>query len=79
MDTLDWVADTTKSYYHTADEIMEKTLAFGKNKSMKANGAVILMHLGTQRINDFPHKNLPLIIRQMKKRGYSFMTISGLL
>jgi len=79
MDTLDWVADKTATTYHSADEIAEKILSFADKNSYGANGAVILMHLGTQRTDDYPHLKLPYIIQQLKKRGYQFVTISEML
>ncbi|HDP99528.1 MAG TPA: hypothetical protein ENN22_10160 [bacterium] len=79
MDTMDWVADTTASYYYSADEIAEKILSFGIRKSNGANGAIILMHLGTLRQSDYPHEKLPYIIQQMKKQGYQFVSISEML
>ncbi len=79
MDTLDWVADKTVTSYHSADEIAEKILSFADNNSYGANGAVILMHLGTQRNDDYPHLKLPIIIQQLKQQGYQFVTISEML
>ncbi|NOZ61707.1 MAG: polysaccharide deacetylase family protein [Calditrichaeota bacterium] len=79
MDTLDWVADTTATIYHSAEEIVDKILSFGENSPHGANGCIILMHLGTLRKGDYPHEKLPTIIREMKNRGYQFVTISELL
>jgi len=79
MDTLDWVADKTATAYHSADEIAEKILSFADQNSYGANGAIILMHLGTQRNDDYPHQKLPFIIQQLKKKGYQFVTISEML
>lgn len=79
MDTLDWVADKSAASYHSADEIAEKILSFAQNNSYGANGAIILMHLGTQRSDDYPHLKLPNIIQQLKKNGYQFVTISEML
>ncbi|MBC8184471.1 polysaccharide deacetylase family protein [candidate division KSB1 bacterium] len=79
MDALDWVADTTASYYYTSDEIAEKIISFGDGKMYGANGAVILMHLGSLRKGDYPHLKLPFIIRELKKKGYELVTISEML
>lgn len=79
MDTLDWVADKTATTYHSAGEIAEKILSFAEKNSHGANGAVILMHLGTQRNDDYPHLKLPLIIQQLKQMGYQFVTTSEML
>ena len=79
MDTLDWVTDKNSTAYHSADEIAEKILSFAKRNYYGANGAIILMHLGTQRNDDYPHLKLPYIIQQLKKDGYQFVTISEML
>lgn len=79
MDTLDWVADKNAPIYHSAEEIYEKILSFEQKDSFGANGAIILMHLGTQRIDDYPHHKLPQIIQQLKLRGYQFATISEMM
>ena len=79
MDALDWVADTTVSYYHSSDEIAEKIISFGDGKKHGANGCVVLMHLGTQRKSDYPHLRLPFIIHELKKKGYRFVKISEML
>jgi len=78
MDTLDWVADKNAPNYHSADEIATKIVSFAKNSSTGANGAIILMHLGSQRTGDYPHTKLPDIIRQLRELGYQFVTISEL-
>ena len=79
MDTLDWVADTTATIYHSANEVVDKILSFGEKSPYGANGCIILMHLGTLRNGDYPHEKLPTIIREMKNRGYQFVTVSELL
>jgi peptidoglycan/xylan/chitin deacetylase (PgdA/CDA1 family) len=79
MDTLDWVANKSATTYHSADEIAEKILSFANNNPYGANGAVILMHLGTQRNDDYPHLKLPFIIQQFKGMGYQLVTISEML
>jgi len=79
MDTLDWVADKTATTYHSADEIAEKILTFADKNTYGANGVIILMHLGTQRSDDYPHLKLPFIIQQLKQNGYQFVTVSEML
>ncbi|MFQ6116306.1 MAG: polysaccharide deacetylase family protein [bacterium] len=76
MDTMDWVADTTSPAYRSADEILDKILSFGNGSDFGANGAIIIMHLGTLRNNDFPHKKLPEIIDGLREQGYQLVTIS---
>lgn len=79
MDSMDWVADKHSPAYHTADEIAEKILSFGAESSTRANGSIILMHLGSERSDDYPHLKLPMIIDQFKKRGYEIATIPEML
>ena len=79
MDTMDWVADKNSLGYHSAEEIANKVLSFGNKTEHGANGTIILMHLGTLRNDDYPHQKLPMIIDQLKEKGYEFVTISGLL
>ncbi len=79
MDTLDWVADKSAKIYHSADAIADKILSFGERDLYGANGAIILMHLGSERNDDYPHLKLPQIIQQYKARGYQFVTISEML
>jgi peptidoglycan/xylan/chitin deacetylase (PgdA/CDA1 family) len=79
MDTLDWVADTNSEAYYTADEIAEKILDLARRKGGGANGGVILMHLGTNRNEDFPHQKLPDIIQGLEDEGYSLSTITEMM
>ncbi len=76
MDTLDWVKDKDSKAYHTADEIAEKILNYANRKGRGANGAIILMHLGSLREDDFPHQRLPDIIAGLQDKGYALVTIS---
>ncbi|MFQ5752254.1 MAG: polysaccharide deacetylase family protein [bacterium] len=79
MDTMDWVADSTSPAYHTAEEILEKILGFGNGSNTGANGAIIIMHLGTLRNHDFPHKKLPEIIDGLKAQGYELVRVSEMI
>lgn len=78
-DTMDWVADKTSSAYHSSDEIVQKVLNFMKNGKNGANGTIYLMHLGTNRADDFPHERLPEIISSFQKEGYRLATIPDML
>ncbi|MFQ5601957.1 MAG: polysaccharide deacetylase family protein [bacterium] len=79
MDTLDWVSDTTSTAYRSAEEIYEKVLNFGNGKSSGANGAIVIMHLGSMRKHDFPHKMLPKIIDGLREHGYQLVRVSEML
>ncbi len=75
-DTMDWIADKDARGYHTAEEISGKILNYGNGKKDGASGMIVLMHLGTERNDDFPHLKLPEIIRGMREKGYEWVKIS---
>ena len=79
MDSMDWVADRRSNAYHSAQEIADKILAYAKTGRYGANGIVILMHLGTERRDDFPHEKLPEIIDGLKKQGYAPVKVADLI
>jgi len=79
MDTMDWVADKNSKAYHTAEEIVEKILNYGNGKKSGINGSVILMHLGTNRKDDFPHQKLPEIIDGLREKGYELVAVSEMI
>lgn len=79
MDTMDWVADKNSRAYRSADEIVAKILNYAKEKKHGANGAIILMHLGTDREDDLPHRKLPEIIDGLRKKGYRLVKVSGMI
>jgi peptidoglycan/xylan/chitin deacetylase (PgdA/CDA1 family) len=78
MDTLDWVADRQSKVYRSADEIAGKILASAKKGPQGINGAVILMHLGTERKEDFPHQKLPHILDGLMQDGYRLVKVSDM-
>lgn len=79
MDTMDWVADKESSAYRSADEIEKRILRFADGGNGGANGAIVLMHLGTHREDDFPHRKLPTIIDALRSKGYRLVTITEML
>lgn len=79
MDTFDWVADTTSNIYKTADEIVEKILTYDEKPNKTLNGKVILMHMGSERKEDYPHQKLPELIDGLRGKGLRLVTISELL
>jgi len=78
MDTLDWVANTENPTYYSAEEIKAKILAFADKQPHGANGAIILMHLASQRHSDYPHRKLPEIISGLRNKGYQLVKVSEL-
>ena len=78
MDSLDWVTDKSSSLYRTSEEIKERLLSFADKKG-RAEGGIILMHLGTERKNDVVHEKLAAIIEDFIARGYNILPISKLI
>jgi len=79
LDTLDWVADSNVSQYRSSNQIAEQILSFGQGTPYGANGGIILMHLGSERKDDYPDQAIPIIIDGYLSRGYKFVSISHLL
>jgi peptidoglycan/xylan/chitin deacetylase (PgdA/CDA1 family) len=74
LDTLDWVNDPRSRLYRTSEEIKKLILTYPE-----LDGAIILMHLGSDRPHDPVYEKLPEIIDELRSRGYECVTISGLL
>lgn len=79
MDTHDWVSDETSELYKSPWEIQDVLLNFGHNEPDRANGAIILMHLGSDRTGDFLYQALSGIIDGFLEQEYILCTISELL
>jgi peptidoglycan/xylan/chitin deacetylase (PgdA/CDA1 family) len=80
MDSLDWVPNSSYSNYFPAMLIKDRILSFGHNEPAQTNGAIVLMHLGTQRTaEDRVDKWLPEIIQTFRQRGYEIITASELI
>lgn len=79
LDTFDWISDTSVTEYKKPEQIAQQILNFGKGSQYEANGGIILMHLGTNRKDDFPNRAIPIIINGYLDKGYSFVTISHML
>lgn len=80
MDSLDWVPDASAPGYFPAMIIKDRLLSFGQNEPEQANGAILLMHLGSQRKpGDRLAAYLSEIIKTFRQRGYEFITASALI
>jgi len=79
MDSLDWVTDRAEPRYLTAPQILERLLAFDGGLPGGANGAIILMHTGSQRREERGWTILDDLIVGMIRRGYQFVPVSRLL
>ena len=76
-DTRDWVIDTNSPLYLSSTQIYEKLMHM--EEAGKLKGAIILMHLNSERKSDPLYRTLPRIIDELSRRGYQIMTISELL
>ncbi len=80
MDTLDWVTDQTSKLYRTPEEIARNLLTFPDRDPHKAHGAIILMHLGSERpVEERLGRVLPRIIAGYREQGFEFLTASAML
>jgi len=78
LDTRDWVEDPDSPIYYRAEQVRERILNFGDGSAAQANGGIILLHLGTQRTHDRVHRELPVIIDSLRRKGYAFVPVSEL-
>jgi peptidoglycan/xylan/chitin deacetylase (PgdA/CDA1 family) len=78
LDSRDWVADPRSPIYYRAEEVRDRILNFGKGSAARANGGIILLHLGTQRRQDRVDGELPAIIDGLRTQGYEFVPVSEL-
>jgi len=75
LDSRDWVADPSLKIYCSAQEVRDRILGYGDG----ANGGIVLMHLGTSRVQDRVHERLGEIIEGLQERGYRLVKVSELL
>lgn len=78
LDSRDWVADPRSPIYYGAEEVRDRILNFGKGSAARANGGIILLHLGTQREQDRVDGELPTIIDGLRIQGYELVLVSDL-
>ncbi|KAA3617246.1 MAG: hypothetical protein D8M58_03330 [Calditrichaeota bacterium] len=76
-DSWDWVADKSSNLYRTSEQIKEHFLNLEQDKGL--SGKILLMHLGSERKDDFPYQNLASLIDELETRGYEFIKVSELL
>lgn len=79
FDTHDWVTDETSELYHTPEEVFEQVMKLERTNPDGLNGVIVLMHLGSQRLENHIFEILPRLIQEVRARGYTFSNISGLL
>jgi peptidoglycan/xylan/chitin deacetylase (PgdA/CDA1 family) len=78
FDTFDWVQDIESPIYKTAQEVMQEIIEKDDNGE-NLNGAILLMHLGSHRIQDRVFEIVPNLIEELQSRGYSLVPVSNLL
>jgi len=76
-DTWDWVSDTTSQLYLSGEQIYQKLMHLEEAGRLK--GAIMLMHLNSERENDPLYKILPRILDELISRGYQILSVSELL
>ena len=76
-DTRDWVTDQDSELYRTSEEIYQYLIDLESKGRLR--GAVILMHIHTDRANDKPFRILPKLIDTLHNRGYKIVPVSTLL
>lgn len=76
-DSWDWVADTASTLYRSNGAILDHFLSLEAEQGLA--GSIVLMHLGTERKNDFPYDVLAALITHLRERGYAFKTVGQLL
>lgn len=78
FDTFDWVDDQESSIYKSSKQVFESIIE--KDEDGKdINGAIVLMHLGSNRIQDQVYKIVPDLINELESRGYIIVPISQLI
>lgn len=78
FDTRDWVSDPASPAYMTPEEVYQSIIA-KDNGSSGLNGAIVLMHLGTERQTEKMFSMLPDLINDLQLRGYETVPVSNLL
>jgi len=75
-DTLDWLTDKNNEHYRDSEQI--RKLLVNLDRSGPANGAIVLMHLSTDRGKDFPEKVIAPAIDALEAKGYKIIKVSEL-
>jgi len=76
-DSWDWVEDKTSELYRSSEQIKQHFLNLEEERGL--NGKIVLMHLGSERKDDFPYENLASLIDELRNRGYEFLKVSEIL
>lgn len=79
LDSLDWVADPSSPLYLSGPRFYERFAGLATFEDETAHGAIILMHLGTQRQTDALHHQLAALLDKYAKRGFQILPVSQLI
>ena len=73
----DWIPEGHPGFV-SSDTILQDILKYEQHDPYGLNGFLLLLHLGSQRI-DKMHKLLPELIEELSQRGYEFVRIDRML
>jgi len=81
LDSNDWIADEETPGFHSPDEVFEKIISLATREPDGIAGGIILMHLGTERKDSKAqvHTMLGKLIDELKRLGYTFVTVPEML
>jgi peptidoglycan/xylan/chitin deacetylase (PgdA/CDA1 family) len=81
LDSNDWIPDEESRGYHTPQEVYDKIVALASNQENGISGGIILMHLGTVRMQKDRQVHLMLgkLIDTLRSLNYRFVPVSEML
>lgn len=80
LDTQDWVSDPGHKLFKSPDQIAAKIMSFEKEDRFGLNGAIVLMHLGSERTEKaMAHLALPNLFKNLQQKGYRIVPVSSIL
>jgi len=77
-DTLDWLSDVKNNYYKSPEQIRRQLIDLDRNSPQALNGAIVLMHISTERGKDYPDKVIAPAIDALSTKGYKLVKVSQL-
>ncbi len=78
-DTLDWLCDQNSKLYKSSDQIRSLLTGLAQKKPSNSNGAIVLMHLSTDRGQKFPAQVLLPALQAFNVNGYRIVKVSELI
>jgi peptidoglycan/xylan/chitin deacetylase (PgdA/CDA1 family) len=80
LDSNDWIPNEEEPGYKKPQEVLDKIINIAQTKPYGINGGIILMHLGTERLQKEArvHTILGILIDTLQSQGYSFVKISDM-